>query len=144
MAQPQAWGTLHGRPADVKGEDRGLLLVIVPQVKRQAGPVTLPEAVKGDARDFYTEQAKQRMVSGKGEDGSGGRGKKKNPETTVSQGKRGPRARDMAGAAVGQGHTLQSLSRIPQNRVIRCRAGSENCRKKVRACGIGISDSQGR
>lgn len=50
------------------------------------------------ARDYYDKLAAERMKAGKGRDGSGGRGNKKNPMENLPQGLTG---RDDAGRAVG-------------------------------------------
>lgn len=62
--------------------------------------------VGGRARDLYDEAAKARMNAGKGGDGSGGRGHKKNPPVNVSEGLGTGDARDKAGKAVGVSGSL--------------------------------------
>jgi len=79
------------------------------------------------ARAIYDRQAKGRERSGKGADGSGGRGKKKNPVAILPQGlvNANGKSRDAAGAAVGvSGKTLDKASRVQ-------REGSEAL---VKAC----------
>lgn len=52
--------------------------------------------VVGRAREMYDQQAKERMTSGKGRDGSGGRGHKQNPVENLPQGLDHGSARDAA------------------------------------------------
>jgi hypothetical protein len=51
------------------------------------------------AKEYYEKAAKERMNSGKGADGSGGRGNKRNPEANLPEGLPG-RSRDKAGKSV--------------------------------------------
>lgn len=52
-------------------------------------------------RTIYEEAAKERMMSGRGTDGSGGRGHKGNPVKPVTQGLGAGKSRDQIGIAVG-------------------------------------------
>ena len=62
--------------------------------------------VAAKVREIYDREAKERMDSGKGHGGSGGRGKK-NPVATLPQGlpEGSGKSRDIAGATVGVGGT---------------------------------------
>lgn len=70
--------------------------------------------VGAKAREIYDREAKERMSAGKGDDGSGGRGHKKNPVENLPQGleagvlnpsqramQAAGKARDAVGKAVG-------------------------------------------
>jgi hypothetical protein len=63
------------------------------------------------ARALYDRQAKERMQSGKGSDGSGGRGHKKNPPENLPDGSSGD-ARDQAGKALGVSGKLVDMATV--------------------------------
>ncbi len=68
-----------------------------------------------DIAPLLEAAAKKRMLAGKGADGSGGRGKRKNPVLNSGQGKRAPRVVDQLSKAVGVGHDTMSRAKKVKN-----------------------------
>ena len=69
-----------------------------------------------DLYEKYRREGEEKMRAGKGENDSGGRGKKKNPEVARPQGFRAPQSRDKVGAVVGvSGVTVSRAQRVIAN-----------------------------
>lgn len=79
--------------------------------RRHLSPTQLA-MVAARAKEVYDKQAEGRMESGKGSDGSGGRGNKRNPPVNLPEGLQGD-SRDLAGKAVGvSGKSVDFASKI--------------------------------
>lgn len=64
-------------------------------------------------KEKYASEAKDRMISGKGHDGSGGRGHKRNPMENLPQGLDTGKTRDKLGQKFGvSGRSVDSASRV--------------------------------
>lgn len=91
------------RPLKVSTDDP-IAYVLSRNLHRRHLTASQRAMIAAKAKELYEKEANKRMTAGKGSDGSGGRGHKRNPVVSLPKGL--GRARDQAGKAVGVSGSL--------------------------------------